>query len=208
MNEHLSLEVLQKQFQEILEKSVRDHLVSDVPVAMMCSGGVDSSLLAAMIRKQMPFAEGYVADVKGTAESEGEKAKKVASLLDFPIHQVRVDREDYLKLWARSIWHNDQPNRFRNEVPFLAVAEACKKDGIKVLLTGEGADELFGGYPWHVEAFNVWKRFERHQCFISQKGIMNLIGKWMPRSLSVGREVQKEHPFSYASVYTPNGLDF
>ena len=142
-----------------LRESVRIHLASDAPIAAMCSGGVDSSLVAAYAGDDRPGMVGYVADVP-VGSGEAKQALRVGRHLQIPIHEVAVSREDYLRLWPVCIWHLDCPAHHPSEPALLAVARTCRADGIKVLLTGEGADELFGGYPWHAAAHGYWRRWE------------------------------------------------
>jgi asparagine synthase (glutamine-hydrolysing) len=149
------------EFDNAIVHSVGIHLASDAPLASMCSGGVDSSLITAIARESRPDITAYVADVKNTV-SEGARARVVAKALGIRLCQVDVDAEDLLRLWPEATWFGDQPNTHGNDMPMLAVARACRRDGIKVVLTGEGADELFGGYAWQAEAFDRWRRWRRH----------------------------------------------
>ncbi|MCE9629852.1 MAG: asparagine synthase (glutamine-hydrolyzing) [Planctomycetia bacterium] len=142
--------------QRNLRESVRIHLASDAPIAAMCSGGVDSSLIAAYAGDDRPDMVGYVADAP-VGSGEAAQALRVGRHINVPIREVAVPREDYLRLWPVCVRHLDSPAHHRSEPALLAVALACRADGIKVLLTGEGADELFGGYPWHAAAHRSWR---------------------------------------------------
>ena len=149
------------EFEELFSKSVRIHLASDAPLATMCSGGVDSSLVTSSVSDTRNDVVAYVADVKG-AISEGPKARRVAKYLGVEIRQVDVDEELALRLWPQATWLGDQPNTHGSDMPMLAVAQACRRDGVKAILTGEGSDELFGGYDWQAEVFSMWRRWHRH----------------------------------------------
>ena len=142
-----------------LRESVRIHLASDAPIAAMCSGGVDSSLIAAYASDDRPGMVGYVADAP-VGSGEAVQALRVGRHIKVPIHEVAVPREEYLRLWPVCIWYLDSPAHHPSEPALLSVARTCRADGIKVLLTGEGADELFGGYPWHAAAHRSWRRWE------------------------------------------------
>jgi len=144
-------------FREALTASVRLHLVSDAPLAAMCSGGVDSSLVAALAHDQIPALTGYVADIPA-GKGEGAQAEWIGRHLGIPIRRIALGQADYLRLWPRAVWHLDGPAYHPSEPALLAVALACRADGIKVLLTGEGADELFGGYPVHEASHRRWWR--------------------------------------------------
>ena len=142
-------------FGEAMLESVRIHLASDAPLATACSGGVDSSLITALTRTHRSDVMAYVADVKG-AISEGEKADRVAKHLGVNLRVVDVSAESYVRQWPAATWFGDQPSTHPNDIPLLAVARACQADGIKVLVTGEGADELFGGYDWQRRTLRRW----------------------------------------------------
>jgi asparagine synthase (glutamine-hydrolysing) len=152
-------EALAARFREAFAASVQMHLASDVPLATTCSGGFDSSLVTAYARKFAPKLHAYVADVQ-FADSEGARAARVCEHLGVAIRRVRVDRERYLRLWPHTVWHLDRPAVQPSDPAMLAVTQTCRADGVKVLLTGEGSDELFGGYAWHRDNYRRWKRLE------------------------------------------------
>lgn len=193
-----SRENFQAQFANVFCESVKAHLVSDVSLAMMCSGGVDSSLMAAFIKDHKVDVLAYVADVKG-AMPEGEKAKLVGRHLNVEVRQVDVDEGLCLRLWPQSIWHGDLPSYHPHDMPFLAVAQACARDGFKVVLTGEGSDELFGGYPWQAEIYRIWHRRRLQSLFIKNISPFRLIGRFIPNLLPLNFELLKQYPFSRIS---------
>lgn len=139
-----------------LRESVRIHLASDAPIAAMCSGGVDSSLVAAYAHDDRPSIVGYVAEAP-VGNGEAAQARRAGRHINVPIREVAVPREDWLRLWPVCVQHLDSPTHDHSDPALLAVARACRADGIKVLLTGEGADELFGGYRWHAVAHRSWR---------------------------------------------------
>jgi asparagine synthase (glutamine-hydrolysing) len=158
-----------ERFEKAFAESVRLHLASDAPLAAVCSGGVDSSLVAAHASRHVRDLRGYVADVD-FAGGEGERAQRAADHLGIALERVRVDRESYLRLWPEAILFDGYPSTHRSNAALLAVARAARADGVKVLLNGEGSDELFGGYEWHAHAFDAqrlaatpWRRAERRR---------------------------------------------
>jgi asparagine synthase (glutamine-hydrolysing) len=150
-------DALVDEFHDLLKRSVKLHLASDAPLATTCSGGVDSSLVAALARDAKHDIGGYVADVMWKG-GEGNQAERVAKHLGIPIRRIRVDRARFLELWPLALWHSDRPSIRSSDPALLAVAKACREDGIKVLLTGEGSDELFCGYGWHQSTYESWSR--------------------------------------------------
>lgn len=141
-----------ERLEEILDESVRLHLSSDVPLATICSGGVDSSLITALASRRVQDLHAYVVDTDD-GRGEGEAAQRVADHLGIGLTRVRMDRETHLRLWPEAIGFSGFPCHQRNDVSILSVALRCRSDGVKVLLNGEGSDELFGGYRWHARAY-------------------------------------------------------
>jgi asparagine synthase (glutamine-hydrolysing) len=146
-------------FAAALRASTRLHLVSDAPVGTMCSGGVDSSLVTAYAKEALPDVRAFVADITWPG-GEASQAEKVGKHLGVAVERVRVDRERLLGLWPRTVWHSDGPTSHPSDAALLAVTETCRDAGIKVLLTGEGSDELFAGYGVYRKTREAWRRLE------------------------------------------------
>jgi asparagine synthase (glutamine-hydrolysing) len=142
-------------FEDLFDESVRMHLASDVPLAAICSGGVDSSLIAAFASRHHKDLHCYVADVPA-GRGEGDTAQRVADHLGVRLTRVPVDRESYLRHLPEVAWFEGQPVARRSNVALLALVQACRADGVKVLLNGEGSDELFGGYAGPADAYRSW----------------------------------------------------
>lgn len=156
-----------KQLDSIFSKSVESHMQSDAPLAFMTSGGVDSSLITAIAKDYKPNSiQAYVADVKGEEENEVERAKFACEHIGVNLKTVSIDLADYVRLWPKSIYHFDEPLFFRQGVLHMAVAERVKKDGYKVLLCGEGADEVFGGYQWQEMPYRAWLLRDKRKKYI------------------------------------------
>jgi asparagine synthase (glutamine-hydrolysing) len=131
---------------DAFDRSLAFRMVSDVPVASLVSGGVDSSLVTVLASATDHPPELYHADV--VADSERPAAESVAARVGRRLHVARVTDESFLSQVARATWFNDAPLTYHvNAVPFLSVCERAGGDGVKVLLSGEGSDEFFLGYP-------------------------------------------------------------
>jgi asparagine synthase (glutamine-hydrolysing) len=100
---------------------------------------------------------------------------------------------------------NDQPLFFSQHVAAMLVARAMNKDGFKVVLTGDGADELFGGYPWHVAAYRHWRRKSIRSRWIPNNRMTRALGKRVPGLLPVNIENEISnylihgHPIDYVA---------
>ncbi|HTS66834.1 MAG TPA: asparagine synthase (glutamine-hydrolyzing) [Candidatus Acidoferrales bacterium] len=129
-----------------LEETVRMRLMSDVPLGMFLSGGVDSSAIAAIMKRQFEgpvktFAVGY----REAEFSELSYARQVAQSIGTDHHEVVVSMDDFFNALPRLIWHEDEPIVWPSSVSLYFVSRLAREH-VTVVLTGEGSDEMFGGY--------------------------------------------------------------
>lgn len=185
---------LTREFEEAISDSVKMHMISDAPLATMCSGGIDSSLTTAFAKDFKTDVVAYVANVVGPV-SEGDKAELVGRHINAKIRRIDVDREELLKFWPTAIWHGDQPNCHANDMPYMMVTRACRADGIKVVLTGEGSDELFGGYSWQAKTYKMWKLRRLHSRLIPNNRFFKTLGKLHPKLMPLDIPLLKKNPF-------------
>ena len=135
-----------KNYREKLESAVSSHLMSDVPLGVFLSGGLDSSAVAALTAKIrgdkiQTFAVGY-----GEEEfSELPYARQVAAHIHSDHHEVRLSREEFFDSLPRLIWHEDEPIVWPSSVSLYYVARLAR-ERVTVVLTGEGSDETLAGY--------------------------------------------------------------
>lgn len=140
------------EFDHILRDSVSMHMISDAPVAVLASGGVDSSLIATVGHLECPQLPLYHANVVGP-DSELAAAEMLRSFLGLELHVAEVTAEQYVREMAAVTFYHESPSAYHpNDLPLHLVCQLARKSGIKVLLTGEGADELLLGYPWIIVA--------------------------------------------------------
>ena len=129
-----------------LRESVQSCLVADVPVGAYLSGGLDSSLIVALMsRLHGGQVKTFSAGFRG-ASDELPHAREASRLLGTEHHEVVIGPEDFQELWHRLSWHRDAPVSQTADVAVFRLAELARRD-VKVVLSGEGADELFAGYP-------------------------------------------------------------
>jgi len=145
-----------REVRDRLEHAVRSHLVSDVPVGLFLSGGIDSSGLAGLMASMAKapirtFSVGF----SDPRYSELGYARLAAESVGSEHRQVIVSPSEYFRALPRLVWHEDEPIAFPSSVPLYFVAELARTSGVKVVMTGEGADELFLGYNrYRVTAWN------------------------------------------------------
>lgn len=145
-----------------MEQIVRMRLMSDVPLGMFLSGGVDSSAIAALLKRMADgpvktFSVGY----RETAYSELSYAAETAAVLGTEHHEVSVSMDDFFQALPKLIWHEDEPVCWPSSVSLYFVSKLAAQQ-VKVVLTGEGADELFAGYVryyWTLENLRWGERW-------------------------------------------------
>jgi asparagine synthase (glutamine-hydrolysing) len=135
-----------KECRRRLEETVRMRLMSDVPLGMFLSGGVDSSAIAALTARMVTervktFSVGY----SEAPFSELSYAAQVAKTIGTDHHEVVIGRDDFFGALPRLVWHEDEPIVWPSSVSLYFLSRKAAEQ-VKVVLTGEGADELFGGY--------------------------------------------------------------
>lgn len=139
-----SEEEIASKFESELVKAIKYRLIADVPLGTYLSGGVDSSLITAItaLAKQDRVNTYTI----GFPElNEFEYARVIAEKYNTEHHEILMQKEDYMENWERLISYKDAPLGVPNEIP-LAVMSSKLKEKITVVLSGEGADELMGGY--------------------------------------------------------------
>ncbi len=129
-----------------LEESVRLRLMSDVPLGTFLSGGVDSSAITALMarmttERMRTFSVGY----REARYSELGQAEAVATFLGTEHHAVSIGPEDFFAALPALVWHEDEPIAWPSSVSLYFVSRLAARH-VKVVLTGEGSDELFAGY--------------------------------------------------------------
>lgn len=133
-------------FEEVFYSSVKYRTISDVPVGVMLSGGLDSGSVAAALRKNGEnnlAAFTFVFD--DPLYNEGPLAKLVADRFGLNLHTVEMNRESLMGSLKEAAWLYDEPLVHQNDTQMLALSKEAKKF-VTVLLSGEGADEFMGGY--------------------------------------------------------------
>ncbi|GAA3020998.1 asparagine synthase (glutamine-hydrolyzing) [Actinokineospora globicatena] len=133
---------------DALDASIADALVADVPVGAYLSGGIDSSLISALTAKakQGDGLHTFSAGFGDPRVDELGWARKVADIVGSEHHEVIVSAEDFKDNWHKLSWHRDAPLSEPADVAVFKLAELARTQ-VKVVLSGEGSDELFGGYP-------------------------------------------------------------
>jgi asparagine synthase (glutamine-hydrolysing) len=139
----------------VVEQAVTSRLLSDVPVGSFLSGGLDSSIVATIAARELDtldtFSVGFedIHDPYHGRSDESAEAAETAGRIGSRHHSVRVTAQSFRDELDTFCRHGGQPFAVSSGFGILAVARASRDAGIKVLLSGDGADECFGGYSWY-----------------------------------------------------------
>jgi asparagine synthase (glutamine-hydrolysing) len=197
-------------YRELLEACVSSHLMSDVPLGVFLSGGLDSSAVAALttrIRREPieTFSVGYGEE----AFSELPYARQVAKHIGSRHHEVRLGREEFFASLPALIWHEDEPIVWPSSVSLYFVAKLAR-ERVTVVLTGEGSDETLGGYmryAWSLANSRMDRVYRSLSPAFFRQWIRNGIGSGL---LPAGLRRRLEHTFlgrdgaSWPSFYFDN----
>lgn len=135
---------------EAVTEAVRAAMVADVPVGAYLSGGVDSSLIVAkavQLDSQRDLHT-FVAGFGDPRHDELPWARRISEQLGTQHHEVPVEPQDFEQLWPQLTWYRDAPISQPADIAVFRLAQAARQR-VKVVLSGEGGDELFAGYPKH-----------------------------------------------------------
>jgi asparagine synthase (glutamine-hydrolysing) len=138
--------------------SVRRRLMSDSPLGVLCSGGLDSSLISAIAVGDKPDLHAFNAAIVDQPEvDEGPWAEAVTAALGIELHTAPITASCWRAGLVDATCHNERALVHESSVAMASIARLAHEAGVKVLLSGEGADELFGGYGWlHAEEYRDW----------------------------------------------------
>jgi len=159
----------QDEFKELFEDSVEKRIISsDVPVGLFLSGGLDSSMIAATAVKLghknfHTFSVGFEDD---RGENELSYAKTMAEFIQSKHHEVIITKEDFINFLPELVYYTDEPYADLTSIPLYFLSQEASKH-VKVVLSGEGADELFAGYNLNTtkNSFDSLKKIENLKHF-------------------------------------------
>jgi asparagine synthase (glutamine-hydrolysing) len=139
----------------VIEESVRAHLVADVPVSSFLSGGLDSSIVTTLAHAEAGGVDAYTITFRPEDQKleampdDAVYARKVAERFGIKLHEIEIS-PDIVQMLPRMVDVLDEPIGDPAAINTLLMCEAARERGVKVILSGMGADELFGGYRKHL----------------------------------------------------------
>jgi asparagine synthase (glutamine-hydrolysing) len=179
-NEHLSEQEYAERILALLDDSVKRRMIADVPVGAFLSGGVDSSAIVALMKRHATgpvktFSLGFSI---GGAYNELSDAKRVAQYLGTEHYELQVDDLDMVDTLQKLVYQYDEPFGDAANFPVYLISEFARKH-VKVVLAGEGVDELFGGYRRFV-ADQVSPYYQKLPKFVTENVVPGIVGR-VPR---------------------------
>lgn len=197
-------EQLTKQVRDTLRDSVKIHMRSDVPVGAFLSGGIDSTSIVAFAKEFNPDIKTFTVGFEREGYSEIDLAKDTADQLGVDNTHYIVSPQEFIEELPKIIWHMDDPVADPSAVPLYFVAKEASKH-VKVVLSGEGADELFGGY-------NIYREPQSLKWFsyLPQEGkqLLRSLANRLPDGLKGKSFIERgctpiqERYFGNAKIYT------
>jgi asparagine synthase (glutamine-hydrolysing) len=134
--------------EDLMRVAVERRLVSDVSLGCFLSGGLDSSTVLSFMAElsDEPVRTFSIGFDQGWAPDELPAARSTAQAFGTHHHETRLGQDEFLRLIPTAVWHRDEPLAEPSEIPLLALSRMASEH-VTVVLSGEGGDELFGGYP-------------------------------------------------------------
>ncbi|MEK5187013.1 asparagine synthase (glutamine-hydrolyzing) [Solibacillus sp. FSL W7-1324] len=171
-----SLDTHVQHIKKVLEDSVEAHSVSDVKVGSFLSGGVDSSYIAKLLKPDTTYSVGFQG--YESMFDETSLAKALSEELQFENKQKHITADEAFEAIPKIQWHMDEPDSNLSSLPLYFLAELASKD-VTVVLSGEGADELFGGYEWYKPS----EKMEQYKKIpLPLRHILSAIAKSLPKN--------------------------
>ena len=164
--ERLPEPTLVERFRELLRESVRLRLMADVPLGTFLSGGMDSSAVAALMASEIDRpVQTFSVAFADRAFSELTYSREVAQAIGADAHEIVVSERDFFGALPRLVWHEDEPLAHPSSVP-LHFVSALAREHVKVVLTGEGSDELLAGYGKYPRSLLNWRAAGVYERFV------------------------------------------
>lgn len=182
---NLTLDEAAERLHGLLKETVRQQLRSDVPVGAYLSGGLDSSGIAALAREHVGTLQTFSLTFEDPEFDESAYQRRMADYLGVKHSPLRCTAEDIGNIFPDLIWHTETPILRTAPAPLMLLARHVHEQGFKVVLTGEGADEVFGGYDlfkegkirrfWARQPDSAWRPllFSRLYPYLARSPVAN-----------------------------------
>lgn len=205
-NNHSSVEEIESNIEDLLKLSIKRRMISDVPVGCFLSGGIDSSLIVALMSEQSQFpVKTYSVGFNNFESSETGFARTVADHCNTEHHELILEEDCFAEHLESLTWVRDAPLSEPADVPLYLLSKMANKD-VKVILSGEGSDELFGGYPKY-----AYDKLSQLTNFIPSSLLRNtadlLPAKYRRHAIALRSLSYKEDAMRWANWFSPFSLE-
>ncbi len=203
-NEVTTYKAAVQKTRELVDLAVKRHLIADVPVGVFLSGGIDSSILAIVAQQQqtspVETISIYFDDEK---YSEKEYQEIIIKQTGVKHHLYKISKEEFLESWNEIYESLDQPSTDAINTHFIC--KYAKQNGLKVVLSGLGADEIFGGYS-SVNRVNKFSQYSR-MAMLSQFLPAFLIDSYPRKKISfLHKQIQASEYLLYRGLFVPKDV--
>lgn len=191
-------EIVNKINDEVVS-SVEHHKISDVKVGAFLSSGIDSSYIVSVLKPNETFTVGF----EQNGFNEIKPAKELSNMLGIKNENKTITAEEFFEAVPKVQYYSDEPHANLSSVPLYFLSELAKKD-VTVVLSGEGADELFGGYHSYTErkSLEIYRHLPGFIRHLNGKIAKKLPDTKVSRFLIKGSETMEESYIGQAKVYT------
>lgn len=188
---------------ERLDISCKNRLTSDVPIGLFLSGGIDSSNLAYSLYRQNKSIETFSVGFDDKKTNELKYAREIAKKLETKHNEILIEEKECLNEINNVTSSFDEPFSDPSQIPTFLLSKFTRKK-VKVAISGDGADELFGGYPRYQKISKAWYLIKKYPPFF-RKILNNLSFKMSPSHIKIinsfGKKIKKNSHLELKELY-------
>ena len=150
----------------LLDEAVHKRMGADVPIGALLSGGLDSSIIVALMARYTNQLNTFTVSFENDVNEERVWARKIAKKFGTNHHELILTEQDAFSFFQKMVHHQDEPLGDAVCIPLYFINKQARDAGVKVLLVGEGSDELFCGYPMYVDYLSMYRYWQMTQHFV------------------------------------------
>ncbi len=189
-----------------IESSVLEQSISDAPIGVALSGGLDSSLIVNYLNQQKKNVKTYSINFENDNGlnlkiDEGKYINYIRKKYSTIHKKTILTEKKYKELFLKCVWHNEEPINFPHTPGIYLLSELAKKDGTKVLLGGEGADEFFGGYPNFLKEKLNTNYFD-YTRFNKKNSTLKNFSNYFKYRKSIIKQIKEKNSFNKKIIYS------
>lgn len=195
----LSIEETIEEADKLLSNSIRKRLMSDVPLGTLLSSGIDSTIITTLATRLSSspvesFTVGY--DIEAVNEVAGAEA--TCQYLGIKNNSIRITEEQFTNTVEKAVQYSEAPITHPNSVSVYHITNHARQKGFKVLLSGEGSDEIFGGYSRSVNLYNALQKWDGYPSLVI--GLLKLV-KPENLNLQLISLLRQQNYYGFATTY-------